>query len=62
MKKQEYAIGDLVYFKKGHPCGGNEWEILRIGADFKVKCTSCGRLLMMTRRKFEKNVRGKIDK
>ena len=25
----EFQIGDIVKLKKAHPCGINEWEILR---------------------------------
>ena len=50
-------IGDIVYMKKQHPCGSHEWEILRSGADFKIKCTKCGRLVMISRVKLEKAVK-----
>jgi hypothetical protein len=52
-----YAVGDVVKCKKSHPCGGNVWEVLRIGADFRIKCATCGRLLMLPRVKFEKSVK-----
>lgn len=60
MQKRNYKKGEYVRFKKEHPCGGDVWEILRIGADFKVKCTTCGRLVMFSRREFEKNVKEKV--
>lgn len=41
----EYNIGTVVTLKKGHPCGTNEWEIIRTGADFKLKCKGCGRIV-----------------
>ena len=34
----EFQIGDIVKLKKAHPCGINEWEILRVGMDFRLKC------------------------
>ena len=43
--------------KKNHPCGGNTWEILRTGMDFRIKCTTCGHLVMISRVKFEKGVK-----
>ena len=43
--------------KKAHPCGSSEWEILRTGMDFRLKCLGCGHLVMMPRTKFEKMVR-----
>ncbi len=38
MEKLEYEVGDVVKLKKKHPCGSFEWEILRVGADFRLKC------------------------
>lgn len=43
--------------RKEHPCGSYEWEILRVGADIKIKCTGCGRLIMLPRSKFQKGVK-----
>jgi hypothetical protein len=52
-----FSIGDKVQMKKPHPCGGNEWEILRTGIDFRIKCCKCGHLVMLSRQKFEKGVK-----
>jgi len=52
-----YAIGQVVRTKKNHPCGGSEWEILRVGMDFRIRCITCGHLLMLPRAKFEKMVK-----
>lgn len=57
MEKQQYRLGDIVRMKKPHPCGSNEWEILRVGMDFRLKCQGCGHLVMLPRPKFEKMVR-----
>lgn len=54
----DYAVGDVVKLKKAHPCGGSEWEILRTGADFRLKCMGCGRQIMIARKLVEKNTRG----
>ena len=58
MLKPAYEVGDIVRMKKAHPCGSNEWEILRTGMDFRLKCQGCGHLVMMPRTKFERMVRG----
>lgn len=42
-------IGDFLKFKKNHPCGSNTWKVLRIGIDFKLECTTCGRVIMIPR-------------
>lgn len=57
MEKPSYKLGDIVRMKKAHPCGSNEWEILRVGMDFRLKCQGCGHLVMLSRPKFEKMVR-----
>ena len=53
----EYEVGDIVKLKKPHPCGSQEWEILRVGADFRLKCLGCGHELMLPRSKAEKSVK-----
>ncbi len=50
----QYEIGDIVKLKKTHPCGSSEWEILRVGADFRLKCTGCGHQIMIARNWWKK--------
>lgn len=52
-----FEVGDVVQLKKGHPCGSNEWEILRVGADFRLQCKGCGHQIMVPRKMVEKNTR-----
>ncbi len=58
MNQYHYEVGDIVKLKKQHPCGSSEWEILRVGADFRLKCTGCGHQIMIARKLVEKNTRG----
>ena len=51
-------LGDIIKMKKAHPCGSQEWKVLRVGADFRLQCMGCGHQVMMARRLVEKNVRG----
>ena len=53
----KFYLGDIVKMKKQHPCGSYEWEVLRLGADIKIKCVGCGRLVMLPRSKFQKGVK-----
>ncbi|MBR6365584.1 MAG: DUF951 domain-containing protein [Lachnospiraceae bacterium] len=53
----EFQVGEIITLKKGHPCGANAWEILRVGMDFRLKCTGCGRQIMVPRKLVEKNLR-----
>ena len=53
----EIHIGDKLKMKKAHPCGAFEWEVLRVGIDFRLKCTGCGHMIMIPRKQAEKNVK-----
>ena len=57
MNDKDYGIGSLVIMKKGHPCGTNEWEVIRLGADIKIRCTGCNRVVMMPRIEFNKKIK-----
>ena len=62
MNQYQYEVGDIVKLKKPHPCGSHEWEILRVGADFRLKCTGCGHQIMVPRKMVEKNTKNLIKK
>ncbi len=49
-------VGDVVKLKKKHPCGGYDWEILRVGADFRIKCTTCQRQVWLPRKEVERRI------
>lgn len=53
----EIQVGDIIKMKKPHPCGSHEWEVLRVGMDFRLKCMGCGHMVMLARRLVEKNIR-----
>ncbi len=56
------VVGDVVKMKKPHACGFNEWEITRYGADVKIKCTNCNRIVMLSRPKFLKSMKEILTK
>lgn len=53
----DIQVGDVLKLKKPHPCGSSEWEVLRIGADFRLKCKGCEHQIMIARRLVEKNIK-----
>ena len=53
----DYKLGSVVFMKKQHPCGTNLWEIIRVGADIKIKCINCGRTIMLPRVEFNKKLK-----
>ena len=57
-----YNIGSLVVMKKAHPCGENLWEVVKLGADIRIKCTKCGRIVIIPRIEFNKKVKKVIEK
>ena len=53
----DVRVGDVLVLKKKHPCGAEGWTVLRIGADFKLRCTGCGHEVMGSRQKFERQIK-----
>ena len=53
----DIRVGDILTMKKTHPCGSRDWKVLRVGADFRLRCRGCGHEVMGPRSKFERNVR-----
>lgn len=53
----DVRVGDTIQTKKTHPCGANTFEVLRVGMDFRIRCTGCGHEVMLPRAKIEKNIR-----
>ncbi len=53
----EVRIGDVVRLRKVHPCGGYDWEVVRLGADIGIRCRNCGRRVLLERRVFIKQVK-----
>ena len=54
---REIKSGDVVKLSKAHPCGGDAWEVVRVGADIGVKCLKCGRRVLLRRSIFERRVK-----
>lgn len=57
MEAKVYALNDIVQMKKQHPCGTNEWKIIRLGADIRIKCEGCQHSVMIPRREFDKKMK-----
>lgn len=53
----EYNLNDIVVMKKIHPCGSYDFEIIRLGADVKIKCVKCGRVIMLPRVELNKKIK-----
>ena len=53
----ELHEGDILTLKKAHPCGADRFEVIRTGADVRLKCAGCGKLLLLPRRQVEKGLK-----
>ncbi len=56
-----YSLGDKVSTKKKHPCGNDIWTIVRTGADYKIRCDKCGRIVMLSVSDFNKAIKAKKE-
>jgi len=50
----EYKVGDIVTMKKKHPCGSRDWEVVRVGAEVKLRCTGCSHMIELSHESLEK--------
>ena len=57
MQSDELKLGQVIEMKKPHPCGSKEWEIIRLGADVKIRCLGCDRIVMLERVKLLKRIK-----
>lgn len=58
----ELNHGDVLRLKKVHPCGGYEWQVIRLGADIGIKCEKCGRRVLMDRATLERRVKSLVSR
>lgn len=54
--------GEILRLRKKHPCGGDRFEVMRSGMDFRIKCLTCGSQMRIDRRKLEKSIAARLDK
>lgn len=58
----EFRMGDVVRLRKPHPCGGFEWEVVRLGADIGLRCRTCGRRVLLDRPTLEKRLKAFVER
>ena len=58
----EIHLGDVVKMRKPHPCGGYEWEIVRLGADIGIRCRKCNRRVLLPRSQFVRRVKALVQR
>jgi len=58
----DIKLGDVVRLRKKHPCGSDEWQVVRLGADIRVKCLKCQRQVLLDRGIFERRVKALVSR
>jgi hypothetical protein len=58
----EFRMGDIVKLRKPHPCGGFDWEVVRLGADIGLACATCGRRVLLDRRTLERRLKAFVSR
>lgn len=53
----EIHLDDIIRLKKAHPCGGCEWQVIRLGADIGIKCLKCGHRVLLERSVLERRLK-----
>lgn len=61
MVDKDFGMHDVVEMKKPHPCGENRWEVIRMGADIRIKCQSCGHSVMLPRKEFTRKLKKVLE-
>lgn len=58
----DFRVGDVIELRKTHPCGGKTWRVLRVGLDIGIECLTCGRYVMVPRRRLEGRVKRFVER
>ena len=53
----QYNLNDVLVTKKNHVCGLNQWKVIRFGADCKIECVKCHRVVMIAKRDLDKKIK-----
>ncbi len=59
---EDIRLGDTVRLRKAHPCGGYEWEVVRVGADIRIRCLVCDRRVLLSRSALEKRAKSVVSR
>ena len=58
----DIRLGDVVRMRKPHPCGSNEWDVVRLGADIGIRCRKCNRRVLLPRSQFVRQVKALVQR
>jgi hypothetical protein len=58
----EIEVNDVVRLRKKHPCGGDEWQVVKLGVDIRIKCLKCQRLVLLERGTLERRIKTLVSR
>ncbi len=58
----ELYVNDIVQTRKPHPCGGDTWLVVRVGAEIGMRCQTCDRKVFLPRATFERRIKRFISR
>lgn len=58
----DIKLGDVVQMRKQHPCGGDTWRVVRLGAEIGIRCLTCDRKVLLPRSTFERRVKKFLER
>ncbi len=58
----EFRLGDRLQLRKPHPCGGTAWEVVRLGADIGLRCSTCSRRVLLPRSMLERRMKKFLER
>ncbi|TSB47527.1 DUF951 domain-containing protein [Alkalicoccobacillus porphyridii] len=61
MADKEFSLHDIVEMRKPHPCGANQWKIIRVGMDVRIKCLGCQHSVMLPRKEFSRKLKKIVE-
>ncbi len=62
MIHMDIKVDDIVRLRKKHPCGGDEWQVVKLGVDIRIKCLKCQRLILLERSTLERRIKTLVSK
>jgi hypothetical protein len=62
LSDMEIEVNDVVRLRKKHPCGGDEWQVVKLGVDIRIKCLKCQRLVLLERGTLERRIKALVSR
>jgi hypothetical protein len=58
----DLRVGDVLRLRRKHPCGGYDWDVVRVGADIGLTCRECGRRVLLDRPTLRRRLKAVVER